>query len=175
MHPIIYDVAASLDGFISGPQEDISKFDFEGPVVDDYNLRMDSYDTTVMGRLTYEFGYQFGLLAGQNPYPSTRTFVFSESLVIDKNSDIEVWSESIERGIEYVRRTAKGPIYLCGGGEFAGSLLSAGYIDRVIIKRAPVVYGSGTPLFGNSGPTMNLSRLKTKTYQNGYLLEEFTR
>ena len=63
MHPIIYDVAVSLDGFICGPQADISKFDFEGPVVDDYHLRMDGYETAIMGRLTYEFGYQFGLIA----------------------------------------------------------------------------------------------------------------
>ena len=35
MHPIIYDVAVSLDGFIAGVSGDISKFAHEGPVVDD--------------------------------------------------------------------------------------------------------------------------------------------
>ncbi len=175
MHPIIYDVAVSLDGFICGPQADISKFDFEGPVVDDYHLRMDGYETAIMGRLTYEFGYQFGLIAGQNPYPSMKTYVFSKSLSLANSSEIEVWAGSIEQGIKSVQDASKGTIYLCGGGEFAGSLLSAGFLDRIILKRAPVIYGSGTPLFGNSGPSIGLSRVKTKTYENDYLLEEFIR
>lgn len=35
MHPIIYDVAGSIDGFICGPGGDISQFAQEGAVVED--------------------------------------------------------------------------------------------------------------------------------------------
>lgn len=40
MQPIIYDVAVSMDGFISGPGGDISQFAHEEPVVEDYANRL---------------------------------------------------------------------------------------------------------------------------------------
>lgn len=173
MHPIIYDVAVSLDGFICGPQGDISKFDHEGPVVDDYKQRLAGYTTAIMGRVTYEYAFQYGLKIGENPYLPMRTFVFSQSLKIPEKSQIELLSSVSESALKQIQQLSDGPIYLCGGGEFAGSLLSAGLIDQVILKRAPVIYGGGTQLFGNCTNTLNLSRLSTKIYDNGYMLEEF--
>ncbi|MEM9360868.1 MAG: deaminase, partial [Pseudomonadota bacterium] len=69
MQPIVYDIAISLDGFIAGPGGDISQFDSGGPVVRDYEERLQAYAAAIMGRQTYEFGYQYGLRPGQNPYP----------------------------------------------------------------------------------------------------------
>lgn len=40
MQSIIYDVAISIDGYISGPDGDISQFASEGPVVEDYMTRL---------------------------------------------------------------------------------------------------------------------------------------
>ena len=40
MHPIIYDVAVSLDGFVFGPAGDISEFAHDGPVADDFAERI---------------------------------------------------------------------------------------------------------------------------------------
>lgn len=34
MQPIVYDVAVSVDGYISGHSGDVSQFDYEGPVVE---------------------------------------------------------------------------------------------------------------------------------------------
>ncbi|MEP3430785.1 MAG: dihydrofolate reductase family protein [Roseibium sp.] len=173
MHPIIYDVAVSLDGFISGPDQDISGFAHKGPVVDDYNSRMAGYTTAIMGRATYEFAYQFGLQAGQNPYPHMRTLVFSKTMNCPKNSDIEVVRASPEQVLKDLKQNTNGPIYLCGGGAFAGSLLELGLIDRLRFKRAPIVLGSGVRVFGTISYPHQLTRLKTTPYDNGYLLEEF--
>ena len=73
-----------------------------------------------------------------------------------------------------IKQTAQGPIYLCGGGSFAGSMLTAGLIDKLIVKRAPVVFGSGTMLFGGKALPKRVRRLSSKTYGNGYVLEEFS-
>ncbi|WP_257883974.1 dihydrofolate reductase family protein [Roseobacter insulae] len=115
MHPIIYDVAVSLDGFISGPSGDVSKFAPGGPVVVDYRARLDGYATAIMGRGTYEFGYEFGLEAGKNPNPHMDTFVFSRTLDQPVTSDVAVYSGELVEGIAHVRARAKGPVYLCGG------------------------------------------------------------
>ena len=173
MHPIIYDVAVSLDGFISGASGDISKFAHEGPVVEDYSKRLDSYKTAIMGRKTYEFGYDFGLNPGQNPYPHMKTIIFSDSLQVPDNAEISICKRPQPDEIRRLARTSDGPIYLCGGGDFAGWMLKNRLIDRLILKRAPCVLGRGTALFGATASPISMSRTRTKTYDNGYLLEEF--
>ncbi|MDV4145566.1 dihydrofolate reductase family protein [Shimia sp. FJ5] len=173
MQPIIYDVAVSLDGYICGQDGDISQFAPDGPVVDDYMARLDGYATAIMGRKTYEFGYDFGLRPGDNPYAHMETFVFSQSLRLGDKSQIHVvedrWSDRIDR----LKAKSPGPIYLCGGGEFAGWLLRQGLIDRLVLKRAPCVYGDGVPLFGGQGRPLSLLRTGTTSYEGGYLVERF--
>lgn len=173
MHPIIYDVSVSLDGFISGPSGDVSKFAHEGPVVDDYLSRMAGYTTAIMGRATYEFGYQFGLQPGQNPYPAMDTTVFSKSLECPDDSAISVVRSVDAQAIRRLKETARGAIYLCWGGAFAGWMLKQGLIDRVVLKRAPVVYGRGVSLFGDVTCDVSFSRINSRPYDNGYVLEEF--
>ncbi|MBY6162941.1 dihydrofolate reductase family protein [Mameliella alba] len=173
MHPIIYDVAVSLDGFISGASGDISKFAQKGAVVDDYFKRLKTYKTAIMGRKTYEFGYDYGLRPGQNPYPHMKTFVFSDALEVPKHAEVTVSSRPTSDEIRTIARNANGPVYLCGGGDFAGWMLEQGLIDRLVLKRAPCVLGSGTTLFGACTRPISMSRIRTETYENGYLLEEF--
>ncbi len=172
MHPIIYDVSVSLDGYISGPAGDISNFAHDGPVVDDYTARMAQYSTALMGRATYEFGYRFGMTPGQNPYPHMKTCVYSSTLNLPKDKSVDVNPACLETDIQSLKRAADGPIYLCGGGAFAGWMLSHGLIDRVILKRAPCILGSGVKLFGTAH-CPRLNRIHTTPYENGYLLEEF--
>ncbi len=173
MHPIIYDVAVSLDGFISGPDGDVSGFAQTGPVVEDYQGRMAGYSVAIMGRATYEFGYRFGLQPGQNPYPAMRTLVFSRSLECPENSDVEVIRDRDREVFARLRATAGGEIYLCGGGAFAGALLEMEMIDTLRLKRAPILLGSGVRLFGERSTGAQLECSETKNYPGGYVFQAF--
>ncbi|GAB5433330.1 MAG: dihydrofolate reductase family protein [Epibacterium sp.] len=173
MHPVIYDVAVSLDGFISGPAGDISKFAHEGPVVEDYYNRLGGYKLALMGRKTYEFGYEFGMEPGQNPYPHMRSIVVSDSLQLPETSEVTVLKRPSAEGLRAEIARAEGSVYLCGGGAFAGWMLKHQLIDRLILKRAPCVLGQGVPLFGADAPAVTVERTATTPYQNGYLLERF--
>ena len=171
MHPIIYDVAVSLDGFIAGPSGDVSKFTYEGEVVDDYHARMAEYRTAIMGRVTYEFGYQFGIEPGQNPYKHMRTIVFSKTLECPAGSEIEILRNVDLESVNNLKTTSKGPIYLSGGGAFAGILLKMGVIDEVRLKRTPIVLGSGIQLFGQASGFSRLTSCDVKLYESGHVLE----
>lgn len=57
MRKIVYYVASSLDGFTSGLNEDVSGFIPTCHGVDQYLADLAHYDTVIMGRRTYEFGY----------------------------------------------------------------------------------------------------------------------
>ncbi len=173
MQPIVYDVAVSVDGYISGPSGDISKFDYEGPVVEDYQARMAGYAVAIMGKATYEFGYSFGIKSGDNPYTQMKTIVFSQSINLPWDSDVQVQRTTDAGFIRNLKTTSDGPIYLCGGGAFAGSLLAMGLIDRIFLKRAPLVFGGGVLLFGKNETSNKLQRISTKLYDSGYCLEEY--
>lgn len=173
MKPIIYDVAVSIDGYISGPNSDISSFPKDGQVVEDYLDRMQGYAVAIMGRKTYEFGYAFGLAAGQNPYPSMETHVFSRSIELPDSRDISLHDRSDRIIILDIKKNAAGPIYLCGGGEFAGWMLSEGLIDVLRLKRTPIILGGGTRLFGEKSVNPDLTHKSTKLYEDGTVFQEF--
>jgi dihydrofolate reductase len=61
------------------------------------------------------------------------------------------------------------PIYLCGGGKLARTLLDAQLIDEVILKINPVLYGAGIPLFSEGDMVIPLKLENIKVYDNGAL------
>lgn len=173
MQPIIYDVAVSADGFIAGPSADISKFPGEGAVVDDYFVRLKTYAVAIMGRATYEFGYDYGLKPGDNPYPHMQCFVFSKSTELPTSAKAEIVRKDAAETVHKLKETSEGPIYLCGGGAFAGSLLKYGLIDRLRLKWAPIFLGDGVRLFGDYAAGVDAKLHESKLYDNGVLYQEF--
>jgi dihydrofolate reductase len=150
MRKIVYYAATSLDGFISGINDDISGFVGEGNGVAKYLADLSTFDTVIMGKNTYEFGYKFGLKPGQLAYPHMQHYIFSNSLKFD-NPDPKLHIRPIElEEIGKLKRETGSDIYLCGGGKFAGWLLDNGQIDMLKIKLNPIILGEGVRLFGVS-------------------------
>ena len=173
MHPLVYDVAVSIDGYISGPGGDISGFAQSGPVVEDYRARLAGYATAIMGRKTYEFGYRFGLLPGQNPYPHMQTLICTTGLSLPRDAAVRCIGLPDRDALRRLKRTSEGPIYLVGGGDFASALLATGMLDRIVLKRAPILLGGGTPLFSSMPLSARLRCRETRDYGDGYLLQTF--
>ncbi|WP_316014509.1 dihydrofolate reductase family protein [Roseobacter sp. HKCCA0434] len=172
MRSLTYDVAASLDGFIAGPGGDVSAFPHEGAHVVAYQERLGSYQTVIMGRATYEFGYAFGLQPGARAYPRMDHHIVSAGIDLPSGSDVSVIRGDIPGAVRRLKSKPGGDIYLCGGGRLAGLLLDAGLIDRVLIKRAPVILGSGTPLFSDAD-AHDLTPLGVEAYESGVVLERY--
>lgn len=126
-----------------------------------------------MGRTTYEFGYAFGLPPGANPYPAMRSVVISESIDLPAGADVSVIRDNAITAVRTLKAEATGALYLCGGGVLAGSLLAARLIDRLRVKRAPIVLGDGVPLFSGINEAPLLTLLEEKTHDNGALFQEF--
>ncbi len=173
MQELIYDVAVSVDGFIAGENGDIAGFAQSGPVVDDYFARLAGYATALMGRATYEFGYRFGLEPGASPYPHMQVVVASSSLDLPEGTKVTVSREAVTALVPALKRAAQGPVYLVGGGGFAGACLRAGLIDRLRLKRAPILLGRGTPLFDRMARSPDMRLSESRDYGGGYLFQEF--
>lgn len=167
MQKIIYYVASSLDGYIAGKNDDISKFILQGEGVEKYQSDLASFRTVIMGRKTYEFGFQYGLEPGQPAYPNMEHHIFSDSLKIDNLSEsVKIENLSVDK-VNEIRQNAKTNIYLCGGGEFAGWLLENGLIDQLKLKLNPVVLGSGTKLFGSSTASESWDLTDRESFSDG--------
>ena len=69
----------------------------EGEHVTDYldSLKTD-YDIVLMGRRTYEFGFQFGVT---NPYPWLRQYVISRSMAESPDANVKLVSENSRKNI----------------------------------------------------------------------------
>lgn len=166
MRKIIYYVAVSADGFISGLNDDISGFVQQGEGVNQYFQDLKTFDTVIMGRNTYEFGYKYGMEPGQPAYPNMKHYIFSDSLVLENpHEDVKVLNRDLKH-IKALKAESGTDIYLCGGGEFAGWLLDNQLIDVLKIKANPVILGEGIRLFGSSKTKVQLNRLNLQEYDN---------
>ena len=167
MKKIIYYVATSLDGFIAGPNDDISQFILQGKGVEKYQADLAKFSTVIMGRKTYEFGYQFGLPAGQPAYPNMQHFIFSDSMYLENLHDaVHIEKMNLDR-IKEIKEKSATDIYLCGGGQFAGWLLDNGQIDQLKLKVNPTVLGGGTRLFGDSTTPSAWTVVETESFDDG--------
>lgn len=167
MSKIIYYVASSIDGFIAGLNDDISGFAAGGDGVDKYLSDLQNFKTVIMGRRTYEFGYQYGLDPGQPAYAFMDHFIFSDSLKIKKMAEnVHLESRSVERKKE-IKASADTDIYLCGGGVFAGWLLENELIDQLKLKLNPIILGEGIRLFGKSIKSATWNLIETEQFDEG--------
>lgn len=167
MSNIVYYVASSIDGFIAGENDDISDFIPGGSGVEKYQNDLQNFSTVIMGRRTYEFGYQYGLEPGQPAYPHMEHHIFSKSLVLDNlATGVHIEPLSIQR-INEIKESATTDIYLCGGGIFAGWLLELGLIDQLKIKLNPILLGNGIKLFGNYTGGAKWQLIKSESFDDG--------
>jgi dihydrofolate reductase len=167
MRNIVYYVALSLDGFIAAPGDVIDDFVGAGNGLTQYLEDLKGFDTVIMGRRTYEFGYKYGLAPGQPAYPHMRHYIFSRTLHLDNpHNNVQVCPPDIDI-IQSLKEESGTDIYLCGGGDFAGWLLEHGQIDILKIKLNPLVLGEGIPLFGKSARKVKTELVESRVYENG--------
>ncbi len=167
MRKIIYYVASSIDGYIAGPNDDISGFVQKGNGVEKYLNDLKDYDTVIMGRKTYEFGYQYGLKPGQPAYPHMDHYIFSKKLNFENpHPKVKVFELDIKL-IDTLKKGSGTDIYLCGGGEFANWLLEHEMIDEVKLKLNPFIQGSGKKLFSKTKKMVQLELMKVEPFDLG--------
>ena len=168
MRKLKYHVALTLDGFIAHTDHTVHGFLEEGEHVTDYfaSLKND-YDIVLMGRRTYEFGFQFGVT---NPYPWLRQYVISHSMDKSPDANVELISDNIFEFVRKLKGERGKDIYLCGGANLAARLLEQVLIDEIVVKLNPVVFGTGIPLFSETSKQVALELSSSKVYENGVML-----
>ena len=169
MKKVVYYVASSVDGYISGIGDDVSKFIYEGQAVEKYLKDIKSLQTVIMGRNTYEFGYKFGIKPGDpSPvYAHMKHYIFSNTMTFEnQNTQVEI-KKLVPGEIDRIKANSPTDIYLCGGGKFAGWLLAHEKIDILKIKLNPLIINQGIKLFDGVEKTYLLHLDGCELFDNG--------
>jgi dihydrofolate reductase len=173
MKKIIYYAAISIDGFIAGPNDDISGFMASGNGVAKYVEDLKDFKTVIMGRRTYEFGYKYGLIPGQPAYPHMQHYIFTKTLQFEKQSEQLTLCHMDLDIIENLKKKSETDIYLCGGGQFAGWLLENQMIDILKIKLNPLILNEGIRLFGVSKKQYQLRLTQNQIFNDGLAILDY--
>lgn len=163
MRPVRYNVAASLDGYVAGPN---GEFDWipDDPTVDFAGL-FAKVDTVLLGRRSYEAAQGMG---GGMWGRKTRVFVFSTTLRPEEHPKVTVVTEDATGRVQGLREEpGDGEIWLFGGGDLFRSLLAAGQVDRVEVTIVPVILGGGIPLIAPGAPQTRLALESSHQYPSG--------
>lgn len=155
-------IATSLDGYIAGPDDDLSwLFTDEDYGFSDFYAHV---DTLIMGRGTYDVVGTFG----EWPYKGKR------AIIVSRKGDVEIKTPmtTVESGdmVEFLERLenegAKN-VWLVGGGELVRSFLKQHLIDRITVSMHPVLLGTGIPLFPGGFPRTMLQLDTVEPYETG--------
>ncbi len=170
MRRVRYNVAASLDGFIAGPD---GEYDWipDDPSVD-FAAIFAKVDTVLLGRRSYEAALASGHASWA---PGMRVYVFSRSLDPAKHPGVTVVDSDAVATVAGLRaESGDGDIWLFGGGALFASLLAAGQVDSVEVTVVPVLIAVGVPLLPPGGPRATLALEGTHTYPSGMVTLRYT-
>jgi dihydrofolate reductase len=149
-----YYTATSLDGFLADPDHSLEwLFQFGEPGDADYPAFIAEVGAVAMGSSTYEWLLRHHIRPGAPQpmaWPYTQpTWVFStRPREVVSGADIRFVQGDVRPVHEAMVRAAGGKnVWIVGGGELAGQFADHGLLNELILTYAPVVLGSGAPLF----------------------------
>jgi dihydrofolate reductase len=98
------------------------------------------------------------------PYPHLRQYVFSRTQT-GADPEVEIVSGDAVEFVRGLKQQDGMSIWLCGGGKLAAQLRDE--IDELIVKRHPIVIGSGIPLFDGSFDATRFVLATSRTFDTG--------
>lgn len=141
-------IASSLDGFIAGPDDDLTWLPQPSDGDDfGYGAFMQTVGALLMGRKTYDVVAGF---SGEWPYGDHPVLVATHRPLAPKVSSVAAVNGSIDKLVKDALWAAGGKDVYLDGGNLIRQALTAGLVDELIVTLAPIILGAGRPLFAGT-------------------------
>jgi dihydrofolate reductase len=173
MRKIILYIAVSLDGYIAGPDDDLSFLSMVAQEGEDYGYArfINTVDTVITGRKTYDWVMR---QVSEFPHADKTTYIItrasrpSTEKMIFYNGDLKALMLKLKN------EPGKN-VYVEGGAEIVSELLHHQLIDEFYLFIVPTLLGEGTRLFLNGIPPQTLKLTEVNSYEKGMVRLHYTR
>lgn len=159
---IVCYIATSLDGYIATEDDSLEwLFEIEGEGDAGYAEFMETIDTVIMGRRTYDWVMEAE--DGKFPYPGLASYVFT-SAAIEEDPVVKFTNQDIATFAKDLKAQPGKDIWVIGGSNLLHGFLEEDLIDEWIISIAPTLIGKGIPLFQKFDFEIRLKLKSVKSY-----------
>ena len=161
MGNVIYDKSMSLDGYIAGANmrveaglgddgERLHDWDFKDPAgMELVQREVGNLGAVICGRRTYDMSIKYWGTDGPTSEARVPVFVLSHGVPDDvPEGSVYTFVGDLETALAGARETAGDRNISVMGADTGRQFLDAGVIDEISMHLVPVLFGSGTPLFG---------------------------
>ena len=162
---VILYIAMSLDGYIATNDDNIDFLSLVEQNGEDYGYFdfVNTIDTVIMGRKTYEKVLSFGI---GFPHEDKECYILT-SAKKPSEGNIHFYNQPLTDLISHLKSKNGKNIYCDGGAETVHSLLKQKLFDELIISVIPVLLGDGIRLFKGEEPEQKLKLISSKSYEKG--------
>ena len=162
---VVLFIAMSLDGYIAREDGDLEWLSVVEDQTEDYGYSnfINTVDTVIMGRKTYEKVLSFGI---DFPHKNKTCFVISKTHQ-GKDENVTFMNGNLFDFIFSLKKMPGKNIYLDGGSELVFEFLKHHLIDEMIISVIPVLLGGGIPLFKKGNVPYSLKLIKSTSFKSG--------
>jgi dihydrofolate reductase len=164
----------TLDGFVEGPNRDISwHLDVWGEELERLSIKqLHAAGGLLFGRVTYELMANHWPSAGGEVADfmnATPKYVFSRTLQQSGWNDTRMFAADVVDTVTQLKRDSLKDIFLFGSADLASHLIPHGLIDEFRIAVNPIILGGGTPLF-KPGERIKLKLLDSRPLSTGIVI-----
>jgi dihydrofolate reductase len=170
---VILYIAASLDGFIAGPNDNLSFLSGVEKEGEDYGYSefIKDVDVVIMGRRTYDWVMKH---VSEFPHAGKETYVITRAqrAAIGK---INFYTGNLKELILKLKKQTGKHIFVDGGAEIVNELLKDRLIDEFYISIIPILLGKGVRLFNSNRPEELLKCVSSLQYEKGLVQLHYKR
>jgi dihydrofolate reductase len=179
MRKLIIFLHSTLDGFVAGPKGEMDWIKVDETIFDYAGHRVQTADTAVYGRVTYQMMDAYWPTAADQPgaskhdlehaewYKRVTKVVVSHSLDVTGKPRTQVIRENVAAEIRKLKQVPGQDILMFGSPSIVHLLTQAGLVDDFWLFVNPVLLGQGIPLFQGLTTKTTLTLVESRSFANG--------
>jgi dihydrofolate reductase len=165
MRKVVLYIAASVDGYIAKPNDDLSFLSLVEQEGEDYGYHkfIRDVDTVILGRRTYDWVMS---QVPEFPHADKETYVITRTPQ-PPIGNTQFYTGDLKELVLTLKNKAGKNIFVDGGAAVVHSLLQEKLIDEFYISLIPVFLGAGIRLFKEGFAEQQLQLIDANSYEKG--------